>query len=270
MLFRFPARSAAARGLLLGALLLGGSSNARGWSEIGHRIIARLAQENLNDNVVRRMSFLLGKEAKLVDFAAWAGSAAGKRPETEAWRSITIPADARRVEYARDCPLGECAPVKLRDCVGIVRLAIKPKEEQIEAFKMLTILAGDLHQPLRAGYPPGQGSEEKPVVLDGRKLELFEVWESALLAGMGSEEEILERSRRHIDAATKSAWVRGTLRDWTWETHRAAVRNAYDALPPGASQPLDKAYIERAEGIIEEQLAKAAVRLAYLLADAWP
>ena len=270
MLFRFTARRTAVRGLLVAALLLGGSASAQAWSELGHRVIAQLAQENLNDNVVRRMELLLGKGAKLVDFATWADAAAEERPETEAWRSITVPPNARRVDYARDCPLGDCAPVKLRACVGIVRLAIKPKSKQIDAFKMLVGLAGDLHQPLRAGYPPGHGGAEKPVMLSGRRLELFDAWESALLAGMGSEEQILERARRHIDAESKSAWAQGSLRDWTWETHQAAVRNAYDSLQPGASRQLNEAYIERAEKTIEEQLAKAAVRLAYLLTDAWP
>ncbi len=270
MLFRFSVRSAAARCLLVAALLFGGSSSAKGWSELGRRVIAQLAQENLNDNVIRRMGFLFGKGAKLVDFATWADAVADERPETEAWRSITIPPNARRVDYERDCPLGDCTPVKLRACVGIVRLAIKPKAEQIDAFKMLIGLAGDLHQPLRAGYPPGQGGEEKPIVLGGRKLELFDAWESALLAGMGSEEEILERTRRRITSETKTAWVQGSLRDWTWETHQVAVRNAYDSLPSDEARQLDEAYVERAEAAIEEQLAKAAVRLAYLLADAWP
>ena len=270
MVFRFPATTTVARGLLLAALFLLGAPSARAWSDLGYRVITRLAQENLNASVIRRMGFLLGKDAKLVDFADWANSVVKERPETEAWREITLPPDAQSVDYARDCPLGDCTPVKLRACVGIVRLAIKPKEEQIDAFKILIGLAGDLHQPLRAGYPPGHGNDNEPVMLAGRSLELFEAWESELLAGMGSEEEILERARRHIDAESKSAWVRGTLRDWTWETHQTAVRNAYDSLPESGPRRLDEAYIERAEGVIEVQLAKAAVRLAYLLADAWP
>lgn len=270
MFSRLPAPAAAARGLLLAALLLGGAARAQGWSELGHRVIAQLAQENLNDNVLRRIGYLLGKGAKLVDSATWADALTEERPETEAWHSITVPPNAQGVDYARDCPLGDCTPVRLRACVGIVRLAIKPKQEQIDAFRMLIGLAGDLHQPLRAGYPPGQGIEDKPVVLGGRRLDLFEAWDSALLAGMGSEEEILRRARRHIDAASKSAWVRGSLRDWTWETHQAAVRNAYDSLPSSGPRRLDAAYIERAEAALEVQLAKAAVRLAYLLADAWP
>ncbi len=270
MLFRFTARSSTARGLLIAVLLLGGNSIAKGWSELGHRVVAQLAQENLSDNIIHRIGFLAGKGSQLIDFATWANAVVDERPETESWQAITVPPQARRVEYERDCPLGDCAPVKLRDCIGIVRLAIKPKTEQVDAFKMLIGLAGDLHQPLRAGYPPGQGGEEKPVMLNGRRLELFEAWESALLEGMGSEEEILERVRRRITSETKSAWAQGSLRDWTWETHQAAVRNAYDSLPQDESRQLDKTYIERAEGVIEEQLAKASVRLAYLLADVWP
>lgn len=270
MEIRLTSKAVVVRVVLVLALALFGSSTAGAWSELGHRVIAQLAQENLDDNVVRRMRFVVGREAKLVDFAGWADSLIDERPETEAWHSITVPPGAAKVDYKRDCPLGDCTPVKLRDCMGILRLAMKPKPERVDAFKMLVGLAGDLHQPLRVGYPPGQGSEEKAVKFNDRELALFDVWESALLERMGSEAEIIDRVRQRITADAKAEWSRGSLREWTWGTHQAALHNAYDSLPSGDAQELDEAYVARAETAIEEQLAKAAIRLANLLSDIWP
>ncbi len=270
MEIRFTSQAAVARGLFVAALALCGNSIAAAWSELGHRVIARLAQENLESNAVRRVGFIVGKDAKLVDFAGWADLLVDERPETEAWHSITVPPGASKVDYKRDCPLGDCTPVKLRDCIGILRLAMKSKSERVDALKMLIGLAGDLHQPLRVGYPPGQGSEEKPVRFNDQELVLFDVWESALLERMGSEDEIVDRVRQQMTADAKAEWVLGSLRGWTWGTHQTALHNAYADLPSGDTMALDTAYIARAESAIEEQLAKAAVRLAYLLADTWP
>ncbi len=243
---------------------------AFGWSEQGHRIIALAAEEQLSDNAKRRLAFLLGKNGRLVDVATWAKEIVQTRPDTEAWHSITIPQGAETVDLSRDCPVGDCITVKVRDCIGIVRLAIKPREEVVEAFKMLVGLAAELHQPLMSGHPPSEGKDDREVVVRGTDMSLFEAWDGGLLASMGPEEQVLAKVRERIVSADRDAWTQGTLRDWTWENHRVARDKIYPSVGESETTVLAGAALDSASEIVVERLAKSAVRLAAMLDDMWP
>lgn len=258
------------RTVALVAGLLAACASSLAWSEQGHRIVALAAEEHLSDNAKRRVGYLFGPDVRLVDIATWANEIVKERPETEAWHSITIPKGAQSVNLDRDCPVGDCITVKVRDCIGIVRLAIRPREEAREAFKMLVNLTADLHQPLLSGYPPGDSKDDRPVVLDGNEMTLHEAWERGLLASLGSEEEVLQQVRQHILSADRDAWTRGTLRDWTWENHQIAASKVYPAVSAEDKTALDGEALQSATQIVIERLAKSAVRLAALLDDVWP
>ena len=254
---------------LLVALWTSAPASLLGWSEQGHRIVALAAQENLSDYMKRRLTYLFGPEPKLVDYATWADELAVTRLETEAWHSIAIPPDAEAVSLERDCPLGDCVTAKVRECIGIVRLSIRPKAEIVDAFKLMLGLAADMHQPLLNGYTPPHGKEQSIVVVDGEEISLLEAWDSKLLALMGSEEEILERVRRRIASADIRAWGEGTLKDWTWETHRMAVERVYPAVKEEPRTVLDESARSAASDLIVDQLAKSAVRFVKILEQTW-
>lgn len=258
------------RPVALVVALLATCASALAWSEQGHRVVALAAEEYLSDNAKRRVGYLLGPDARLIDVATWANEIVQERPETDAWHSITIPKGAESVDLARDCPVGDCITVKIRDCIGIVRLSIRPKEESQEAFKMLVNLAADLHQPLLSGYPPGDNKDDRAVLLDGNEMTLHEAWERGLLASLGSEEEVLQQVRQHILSADTDAWTQGTLRDWTWENHQIAASKVYPAVGAEDTTVLDGEALQSATQIVIERLAKSAVRLAALLDDVWP
>ena len=240
------------------------------WSDEAHRVVALAVQEHMSDRVKLRITYLVGKETTLVDVATWANKVAAERPETEAWQSITIPPGAKKVDLARDCPLGECVTAKVREFQGIVRLAIRGRSEIVEAFKMLVGLAADLHQPLQGGLPPGDGKEDSLVMIDGSTMSLLDAWESELVRRLGSEEEVLKLVLERIASADHDAWTAGSLRDWTWETHRLAVDRIYPIVADQGPTVLQESTLDEASGIVVEQLAKSAVRLGHLLATAWP
>ena len=216
------------------------------------------------------MSYLLGKDGKLVDVATWADELTEERPETEAWHSITIPPGAQGVDLKRDCPLGECVTAKVRECIGIVRLAIRSRSEIVDAFKMLVALAADMHQPLRNGYPPAESMDESVVNLGGEDMSLFEVWDSGLLSSMGSEDEVLELVRQRVDSIGYEELIQGTYRDWTWETHQVATRKIYPTVNINEKTVLEGPALDVAYEIVVDQLAKSAIRLAHMLSVAWP
>ena len=254
-------------GLVALSFLLPASSRA--WDETSHRAIARIAEEHLAENALKRYRYYVPTGQTLEDISYWAQSLFQERPETEAWHSITLPPDATGVDLDRDCPLGDCVTVKIREAEGIVRLAHKPRADVSEYLKFLVHLVGDLHQPLNAGYPPGDGVSDPLVVYQGREMPLSKFWDEHLFDGV-STEELADRIRRRITPGNLRDWQAGTLKDWTWDTHLVAVRLAYGSLPAGSPRTLNAEYVATATQAAEEQLAKAAVRLAASLDRVWP
>ncbi len=239
------------------------------WDETAHRAIARVAEEYLGEAALKRYQYYVPAGQKLEDISYWAQSLFHERPETESWHSITLPPDATGVDLDRDCTLGDCVTVKLREAEGIVRLAHKPRTEVADYVKFLVHLAGDLHQPLNVGYPPEEGISDPLVVYQGDEMPLSKFWDEHLFEGV-SVDELADRIRRRITPSKMREWQSGTLKDWTWDTHLVAVRIAYGSLPAGSPRRLDDAYVNTARSAAEEQLAKAAVRLAASLDRVWP
>jgi len=68
--------------------------------------------------------------------------------------------------------------------------------------------------------------------------------------------------REVLQTAHWHAWESGGPADWALETHRVATE-AVSLFP--ASHQINDRYLEKALPVIHEQLAKAAVRLAYVL-----
>lgn len=241
------------------------------WGPLGHRIIARIAAREAGSKARSRLSFYLGKDAAIEDAALWANGLEHDRPESARWHFIHIPPNAMELDLERQCPDGECITVKVREFEGIARLGIRDRSEIEEAVKLLLHLVGDLHQPLHAGYAEDQGGKNIPVVLGGRPMSLYDVWDSALPERLGTDDAaIAERLAQNTTSEQRQRWREGTLRGWTWESHLLAARLAYGALPSGSPKTLGDDYLIQATEVVEIQLMKAGVRLAKILDQVWP
>ncbi len=239
------------------------------WDENVHRAVVRVAAERIGKTATSRHRYYLGDASKLEEIAFWAETIADERPETVSWRSITIPPDATGLDLDRDCPIGDCITTQIRRQAGIVRLAHKKRDQVTEAFHFLIHLVPELHQPLNVGYPPGFGLADENVVYNGKSYLIEDFWDHALFENVGVD-ELADRIRRRITPEKAREWKRGNQKDWTWETHLTAVRIAYGALPSGSPKVLGEDYLNTARAAAEEQLAKAAVRLAHVLDEVWP
>ena len=258
----------ALRRLLQALALSACTATAFAWDANVHEAVARVAQERTRPGAIRNSRYLMGASFNLPDAAGWADAQTKSRPEVEAWLSITIPPGAEKVDLRRDCPVGDCVTAKVREFEGVVRLAVRDKPLRQDAFRFLVNLAADLHQPLHAGFPPDQGGD-RAVLLNGEELSLYDLWDSRLFQGQDPE-ELAGRIQDLITEQDAADWSSGTLRDWTWDTHQAAVKVAYDGVGVDSPQPVDEAYLDRARRTAELQLAKAAVRLAVLIERIWP
>ena len=253
------------------ALLLACSVPAWSWGPLGHRVIARIAEQHLSAKARGRLKFYFGRDMQLADQAMWADEVREQRPETAPWHYINIPPQATAFKAERDCRQDDCVTAKIREFVGIARLAVRGKNQVADAARFVIHLAADLHQPLHAGHGEDRGGNGIMVKFRGEDKNLHQVWDSGILSLNGEDELALaDRLSELITPEKKKEWLRGRPSEWAWESHLAAVRVAYGALPAGEPKALDEEYLRQARAVVEEQLVKAGVRLAELLNQTWP
>jgi hypothetical protein len=209
-----------------------------------------------------------GRYDTLAEAATWADTFARER-DGYAWLAplhfVDVPPDARRVEAGRGCGCVIGAILEFSDALGDPG---RPREERIDALRLVAHLVGDVHQPLHVSHPDGSGGATVRVLLGGERTQLHRAWDSGFLRLHLSRAELRWRPyaidlERAIPAASRRAWAasRNPLA-WADESLALARRHAFGvrsgtALGPDA--------VSVAIPVIERRLQQAGVRLAALL-----
>jgi hypothetical protein len=229
---------------------------------------------------------------------------------TGRWHFINIPRGAPAGEVRRFCPPSAGCIVKaIEDQLAVLRKVGGERRRAAEALMLVIHLVGDLHQPLHCSTNGDAGGNCVPVTYFGiapqpsadhpedevYQPNLHAVWDTDIIRRIlwhRSPGWFADFLRRRF-AAQMPVWQRMPIavEAWAWEGHRVSEQTAYGQLPvavPTASpqrgaqcgevsrhmlalhEHLGQRYQEAAVPVIEEQLAKAGVRLAMLLNHLWP
>ncbi len=238
--------------------------SAFGWGNEGHALIARIAQAQLTPAAREHVAAILGPGYSLVSIASWADDIRRSRPNTGKWHYIDIPINQPHLDMARDCPKGECVIAKIEEFEKVVADAATAPAARREALLFLVHFVSDLHQPLHSSDNADHGGNGVQVDFNGRKLNLHSLWDSALLARMGSQDQLVtvwsQDSARHA-----RKWSKGSIEQWAEQSHKAAQKVIYKKLPAGNPVVVTAAYEKTADSLIREQIEKAGARLATVL-----
>lgn len=233
-----------------------------------------MAERFLDDPARRGIRALIG-EASLSSVADWADQIRGDRPETAPWHFVDIPFKTSRYDPKRDCAAGECVIAVIERFRQTLSDRDRPAEERAAALKFLVHFVGDLHQPLHTADRGDRGGNDVRVTFIGEKIHPFSekpwnlhaVWDGGLIAQTGlNEAAYQERLQGWLKERSISDLEKGTVIDWAMEAHQAAVDVAY-RLPK--NRRLSKNYLEKSLPVMDALLAKAGVRLARLLNEAF-
>ena len=94
-------------------------------------------------------------------------------------------------------------------------------------------------------------------------------WDTGVLERIDRNPQALAAElERRITDQDRAAWSKGSIEDWVMEGHRLAKTVAYGDLSTENPAPITAAYEKQADSVIEIQLEKAGVRLAYVLNSA--
>ncbi len=183
-------------------------------------------------------------------------------------------------------------------------------QARAEALRFVIHFIGDLHQPLHATTDNDLGGNCIPVAFDGHdpqetnaqfatyRPNLHGIWDTDIIEGFtkGQTPEQVADGLEGKLRAQITVWRTQPmdLSAWAWESHQIAEDTVYGLLPvkvrietpretPSCAdddhvstrmlalhEQLAESYAMAAAGTIQEQLAKAGIRLADTLNSLWP
>jgi hypothetical protein len=239
---------------------------ALAWGAQGHEIVALLAQRELTPVASRQVSVLLGGGGMMVHDSNWADEIRDRRPETGPWHYVNIPLNAPGYVAVRDCPSGNCVVAQI--AAAQRRLADRnlPAPRRAEALRFLIHLVADIHQPLHAADDRDRGGNAIRVMLGGKRTSLHGVWDSEIVRTMGADSgRIADTIARDTSGAQKAAWRSGNPALWANDSLAVARRDVYRIVNGRRDLRLNRAYLQAQRATVQTQMAKAGVRLAWML-----
>lgn len=253
---------------LLVCLLAGRSACA--WGPAGHKIVARIAESRLTSQAAAAVRQILGPGRHLTDIANLADEIRDREPQTEPWHFVNIPLDATSYDPARDCPKGQCIIAAIERFRHELETPGLAPQARFQALHNLVHFVGDLHQPLHCGDNHDRGGNDVAVEFLDQPSNLHRVWDSGIVNWMLHSQpdqwEFLARRLGRISGARQAAWSRGSAAEWAMESHDIAREVVYRFQPPPSGPVvLGRAYVQRSAPVVRGQLAKAGIRLAYVL-----
>lgn len=235
------------------------------WGYEGHEVIALIAQRYMTRSALTTASWLLnGKSLEAV--ASWADTYRHNDPDTGPWHYIDIPLADSKIDMARECPGGDCVIAKTEHFLAVLRSPNADRRKKAVALKFVIHFVGDLHQPLHAENDGEAGGNRRHVIFDGHPDNLHWIWDTGLVEDIDRNPRTFAAElENRITAQDRKKWARGSIEDWALEAHKLARTVAYGDLGNSNPAVITQSYERSADPVIEIQLEKAGVRLAYVL-----
>ncbi|MGX9987063.1 S1/P1 nuclease [Soonwooa purpurea] len=239
------------------------------WGLTGHRIIAEIAENNLNGKARREIKKIMGQE-RLAYWANWPdfikSDKTGKWKEASTWHYVNIDpqTDFKSFEEQLKAQAGPNLYTQIRVLSSQIKDEKTSEKDRKIALIFLIHLVGDLAQPMHTGRKDDLGGNRINVTYFGSKTNLHSVWDGKLV---DSQKYSYTEYAKLLDIKTKNevkAIQAGTLEDWMYDSHKIA-NEIYAATPNDSKLAYDYQY--QFNEVMERQLLHGGLRLAKILND---
>jgi nuclease S1 len=240
------------------------ASGARWW-DLGHRIVARLAESRLTPQTREAVRDILDGQS-LADASVWADNIRQYRHDADKLHYVNIPLADTRYVPGRHCPGGQCIVAAIEQERYLLADPAASPEQRAEALRFLIHFMGDLHQPLHTADNGDRGGNQRSVTFLGHATDLHKVWDGEMIdSSVVNQEAYFKALRRRMDSLDLRALEAGTVVDWAMEGHRIAAEHTYRLPRDGR---IGRAYVRANRPIVDRALIAGGVRLAKVLNDA--
>lgn len=245
------------------------------WGQKGHDVTASIAEAHLTADAKAMTDSLLDGKS-MIYWANWLDNAS-YTPElryTKTWHYKNVNEGVRYEEMSPN-PAGDAVTAIKSRMEILTDPTAKPEDKEL-ALKILVHVMGDLHQPLHLGHATDLGGNRVKVKFFDRDTNLHSVWDTSLPDAAHKwsytewREQLDRLSPEEIDAIifpgmtdpAEKVYTPKLIDIWAKETVLVAAK-VYEAMPAGTKISYDQ--IAWSAPIIEEQLLKGGLRLAFLL-----
>jgi hypothetical protein len=238
--------------------------NSWGWGQIGHDVVANIAQNHLDRRARKAVDKLLEGKS-MVYWSNWLDNAS-HTPEysyTKTWHYKNVDKN-QTYETMELEPQGDIVTA-IKGQLLLLKSVETSEEQKQLAIKILIHLVGDLHQPMHLGHRSDLGGNRWSVTHFNRNTNLHSLWDTPMIENghSWSHTEWTDQLDR-LNRLEVNKICLGDVDDWAKET-LAIATEIYDTTPPNARLSYD--YHARWTPVVEQQLLRAGIRLAYLLND---
>lgn len=244
------------------------SAPAFAWGAQGHRLVARVAETRLEPAAKAEVERLLALEPgeTLASVAPWADQVRANDPDlgrrSARWHYINMGEDGCVYDHARHCRDGNCVIEALKAQSARLGDRNLADAERLQALKFVVHLAGDIHQPLHAGYSHDKGGNAYQLQFNGRGTNLHSLWDSGMFhARQLDDGQYLQRLLALPAPADIGPLQLHDSAQWAEQSCGIATR---DGLYPTRRKVYER-YAATWRPVAEAQVRLAGERLAALL-----
>jgi hypothetical protein len=255
--------------------MLGITTPTWAWGRLGHRVIARLAEKQLNPKAKAAIVALLAPGESLADASLWADEHRRELPKTAPWHYVDVPLDEPRYHsiFAGDVAEKGYVVDKIHDFKVVVNDAGQSVEDRRIALRFLVHFVEDLHMPMHVGDNNDKGGNRTQVRFFDRGTNMHSLWDSGMIEYICNTEDYWLKDLAALDTPeARAAAMNGMIEDWATESLLAA-RQAYQVPETGkrlkSGQKLADAYLDANLPVARRRLYQASVRLAMVLNQAF-
>lgn len=234
------------------------------WGKKGHDVTCAIAQRHLSRKAAKKVNQIF-KGKSMVYWSNWMDNAS-HTPEfayTKTWHYKNIDANETYENALRE-PAGDVVTAIAAQIKALKSGELNPEQTEI-SLRMLVHLVGDLHCPMHMGHKSDLGGNKWQVRYFNSGKNIHGVWDSELIEG--THKWTYTEWANEVDTASKDEIKEitvGSLDDWGKQTYMITTR-IYDSTPVGSKLSYD--YVSEWTPVVEEQLLRGGLRLAYILND---
>jgi hypothetical protein len=252
---------------------------AHAWSAPGHRIVGLVAEQYLDGDTRRELYRLAGDES-LAQIGLWMDENRDRLktewPGSDRWHYDNRPVCEPAVPVAAQCSRGDCPTAAVERHLQVLADRDAPREQRLDALRVIVHVIGDVHQPLHSGDNRDRGGNDLNVDMGPQRepRTLHGYWDRQLVdvAMDGRSERAFARQLAREHRRQARSLQAGGMTDWMQESYEIARDFAYGRVPSfacGQKPPfvvrLPDDYRTEGAKIARERLARAGIRLAGVL-----
>ncbi len=238
------------------------------WGQLGHRIVAEIADSYLTPKARLALEKILGNES-LAMSANWADfiKSDPNYRYLSTWHYVDLGA-GQTFDQAKAYLTTDTIPNAYNKLNFMIKELKTNKtlsaDKKLLYVRMIIHVVGDIHQPFHAGRADDQGGNKIQLMWGMEQTNMHSVWDSKLIETQQYSYTEYAHNINHTTAAQRADWQKTDLMHWIYESNQIA-ESLYGEIKEPNQKINPYNYVFLHIHTAEEQMLKGGVRLAGVL-----